>query len=89
MKGKKEITLFTSLSDLQLSMYKNYLTTKSVYGDYSNPQMISHVQLTKICLHPYLFSDIEDPSAPPLGDHLVKTSAKLTLLDKLLNKLIK
>jgi SWI/SNF-related matrix-associated actin-dependent regulator of chromatin subfamily A member 5 len=29
------------------------------------------MQLRKICCHPYLFPEIEDPSAPLLGEHLV------------------
>jgi SWI/SNF-related matrix-associated actin-dependent regulator of chromatin subfamily A member 5 len=33
LKEKKELTLFVSLTDLQLKMYRNYLKTKSVHGD--------------------------------------------------------
>jgi hypothetical protein len=38
-----------------------------VYGADQGYQSSPHVQLRKICGHPYLFSDIEDPNAPPYG----------------------
>lgn len=47
------------------------------------------MQLRKICAHPYLFGGIEDPKAPPYGDHLIENSGKMQLLDKLLKKLLK
>jgi len=57
LKEKKEISIFVSLSEIQLTMYRNYLKTKSVYGD-SRTQQSKPTQLRKICGHPYLFSDI-------------------------------
>lgn len=45
------------------------------------------MQLRKVCCHPYLFEDIEDPSLPVYGDHLVTSCGKMDVLDKLLNKL--
>ena len=45
------------------------------------------MQLRKICLHPYLFPEVEDKSLPPLGDHLIEVSGKLRVLDKFLDKL--
>lgn len=54
---KVEKTLYVPLSKLQLQLYKNYLKYGSVYGDGqkgNRNQMIPR----KICLHPYLFSDI-------------------------------
>ncbi len=47
------------------------------------------MQLRKVCAHPYLFGGIEDPKAPPYGDHLIENSGKMQLLDKLLKKLLK
>lgn len=58
LKQKKEFTLFVSLTELQLKMYRNYLKTKSVYGDTSKTQSGRQVQLRKICSHPYLFAEI-------------------------------
>lgn len=84
LKEKKEISIFVSLSEIQLTMYRNYLKTKSVYGDERRTQQGRPAQLRKICGHPYLFNEIEDPNAPAYGDHLILTSGKLKLLDKLL-----
>jgi len=46
------------------------------------------MQLRKVCLHPYLFPEVEDKSLPALGEHLVEVSGKLIVLDKLLKKLM-
>ena len=45
------------------------------------------MELRKICNHPYLFDNVEDPDAPLLGDHLINTCGKMIVLDKLLKKL--
>ena len=72
-------------------MYTNILLQSSPLenGDdkafYSNKLM----QLRKVCLHPYLFPEVEDKSLPPLGEHLVESSGKMKVLDKLLVKLKK
>ena len=34
--------------------------------------------------HPYLFEGVEDRSLPQFGEHLINTSGKMTILDKLL-----
>ena len=45
------------------------------------------MHLRKACNHPYLFEGIEEPDAPTLGEHLITTSGKMMILDKLLEKL--
>jgi len=45
------------------------------------------MQLRKICCHPYLFDDVEDRDLPVLGEHLINSSGKMIVLDKLLLKL--
>lgn len=45
------------------------------------------MQLRKICCHPYIFPEVEDPSLPVHGDHLITASGKMVVLDKLLYKL--
>ena len=45
------------------------------------------MHLRKACNHPYLFEGAEDPNMPALGDHLYKTSGKMLILDKILEKL--
>lgn len=44
------------------------------------------MQLRKVCNHPYLFQGIEPEDAPELGDHIIKVSGKMQVLDKLLKK---
>jgi len=39
-------------------LYRNYLKFNSVYGEDTGYQHSRHVQLRKICAHPYTFSDI-------------------------------
>lgn len=48
-------------------MYRNFLKFHTVYGEGIGYQQSRPAQLRKICAHPYLFSDIEDPNAPPYG----------------------
>lgn len=45
------------------------------------------MHLRKVCDHPYLFEGVEDPSNPSHGEHLVTTSGKMIILDKILEKL--
>ena len=45
------------------------------------------MQLKKVCNHPYLFEGIEPEDAPSHGEHIVESSGKLMILDKLLKKL--
>lgn len=47
------------------------------------------MQLRKVCNHPYLFEGVEDPELPTLGDHLIRASGKLIVLDKLLERIRK
>jgi len=47
------------------------------------------MQLRKVCCHPYLFPNVEPADAPPIGEHLVTSSGKMIILDKLLSKLYK
>lgn len=42
------------------------------------------MQLRKCSNHPYLFEGVEDRSLPAYGDHLITTSGKMVVLDKLL-----
>jgi SWI/SNF-related matrix-associated actin-dependent regulator of chromatin subfamily A member 5 len=56
-------------------------------GDDKKKYLNILMQLRKVCLHPYLFPDVEDPTAPSIGKHLYEVSGKMRLLDKLLKKL--
>lgn len=46
------------------------------------------MQLRKVCNHPYLFEGIEPEGAGEFGEHIVQASGKLTLVDKLIKKII-
>ena len=47
------------------------------------------MQLRKCCNHPYLFDGVEPGPPYTTGEHLIEASAKLKLLDLLLNRLHK
>ena len=83
---KKEIQLYIGLTDLQVKIYKNILINKKALND-KKSYMNVLMQLRKACNHPYLFEDVEDEDAPILGDHIINTSGKMVVLDKLLSKL--
>ena len=84
---KNEIQIYVGLSEKQLQVYKNILLKKSATDD-KKTYMNVLMQLRKACNHPYLFEGVEDESLPIVGEHLVETSGKLVVLDKLLRKLI-
>ena len=86
---KTEMTLYISLTPLQVDMYRNYARYQNPIGHniwerYKNPQ----VQLRKICAHPYMFEGVEPDYLPDPGLKLIEVSGKLVVLDKLLNKLL-
>jgi len=93
---KRQLILYTGLSKMQKLFYKAILakdfgklfqTTKSTKTSLMNVVM----QLRKACNHPYLFDGAEEEinGEFQLGEHLIKNSGKLVVLDKLLKKLHK
>ncbi len=52
---KTEHTLYVSMTNLQLKMYKNYLKYKNVYGGGHGRDNSGQMTARKICNHPYLF----------------------------------
>lgn len=87
--GKKEVHVYVGLSELQLRIYRNLLANRSAGEEEKRHYLNLLMQLRKVCCHPYLFSNVEPPDAPPIGEHLVDSSGKLKVLDKLLGKLYK
>ncbi|KAF7698621.1 putative global transcription activator SNF2L1 [Cucumispora dikerogammari] len=81
---KKILHLYPSLTEMERKYYKNVLQKnhselgKGVTG-------LSNIicGLRKACNHPYLFDNAE-PRPVVTGEHLIKNSCKLTVLDKLL-----
>ncbi|KYN98686.1 chromatin remodeling protein [Plasmodium gaboni] len=89
---KREIYIFVGMSKLQKKLYsdilsKNIDVLNAMTG--SKNQMLNILmQLRKCCNHPYLFDGIEEPPYIE-GNHLIETSGKMSLLDKLLPRLKK
>ena len=74
---KREILIHASLTPLQRSIYKTLLSKPYTTA------LLMH--LRKVCNHPYLFPQSEDPTWPE--ERLVSSAGKLKILDKLLPKL--
>lgn len=88
-----EITVMAPLVSLQKKVYTSILRKElpkllALSSSASNHQSLQNmvIQLRKVCSHPYLFPGIE-PEPYKEGEHLVKASGKLTILDQLLEKL--
>ena len=85
---KKEIHIKVGLSEMQKDIYKKLLK-KSMDSETKIAYKNIIMQLRKCCNHPYLFEGVEDYSLPDLGEHLVKNSSKMRILEKLIEKLKK
>ncbi|XP_011033033.1 PREDICTED: chromodomain-helicase-DNA-binding protein 1-like isoform X3 [Populus euphratica] len=88
-----EITVMAPLVSLQKKVYTSILRKElpkllALSSSASNHQSLQNmvIQLRKACSHPYLFHGIE-PEPYEEGEHLVKASGKLIILDQLLEKL--
>jgi SWI/SNF-related matrix-associated actin-dependent regulator of chromatin subfamily A member 5 len=95
---KTETILFTGMSALQKSLYKQILlrdidtiNTAAAGGNNSQQSRTAILnivmQLRKCCNHPYLFPNQEDRTLDPLGEHLIQNCGKMVLFDKLLGKM--
>ncbi|KAJ1628926.1 SNF2 family N-terminal domain-containing protein [Pavlovales sp. CCMP2436] len=88
---KKEVKLYVGMSEMQRTWYKNILSKNidALNSSQNRVRMLNILmQLRKCVNHPYLFEGAEQP--PFTNDErLVKNSAKLDLLDKLLPRLQK
>ncbi len=85
---KKEIHVYVGLTKIQIDIYKKLLLKQApteTSGKHTMMNVLMH--LRKVCNHPYLFEGVEDPNAPSLGEHLVTTSGKMMILDKIIDKL--
>jgi SWI/SNF-related matrix-associated actin-dependent regulator of chromatin subfamily A member 5 len=84
---KKEIHIYVGLTEVQLKIYKSLLQNRNASEDEKKYYLNLLMQLRKVCNHPYLFPNIEPEDAPSMGEHLIETSGKLIILDRLLRKL--
>ncbi|GBG25644.1 ISWI chromatin-remodeling complex ATPase CHR11 [Hondaea fermentalgiana] len=89
---KREIKLFTGMTEMQTYWYKKTLSRdvaalNQLGGPEKTRLLNILMQLRKVCNHPYLFQGAE-PGPPYFdGPHLWENSGKMILLDKLLSKL--
>lgn len=88
---KKETILKIGMTEMQKTFYKRILQKDIdiVNSGADRSRLLNIVmQLRKCCNHPYLFQGAE-PGPPYItGDHLIESSGKLALLDKLLPRLM-
>lgn len=92
IKPYKDINVYVNITNLQREWYRKILTKniEIVQGNgYIKFAILNSMfmQLRKCTNHPYLFDGAE--SGPPFlnGDHIVRNSGKMIVLDKLLAKL--
>ena len=84
---KIEMHINVGITETQKSIYRQLLKKSTIdKGTSSSHYKNILVQLRKVCNHPYLFHGIEAEDAPELGDHIIKMSGKMQVLDKLLRK---
>ncbi|CCH60183.1 hypothetical protein TBLA_0C03810 [Henningerozyma blattae CBS 6284] len=90
---KKELNLYVGMSNMQKKWYKQILEKDldAVNGSNGNKESKTRLlnivmQLRKCCNHPYLFDGAEPGPPYTTDEHLVYNSAKLNVLDKLLEK---
>lgn len=96
MPPKNELLLMIPLSAMQKRLYKDLLRkgvpelgSEDSHSTVVKGQLLNlAMQLRKTCNHPYLFEGLEDPNEDPFGEHLIENSGKLTILDKLLGRLL-
>ncbi|KAI5058773.1 hypothetical protein GOP47_0026943 [Adiantum capillus-veneris] len=87
-----EVTIMARLVPLQKDVYLSVLKKElpKLLQNYGGASQISLqnivVQLRKACSHPYLFDGVE-PEPFEEGDHLIKASGKLMVLDSILQSL--
>ncbi|KCV72616.1 hypothetical protein H696_00200 [Fonticula alba] len=91
---KIDTTLYIGMSPLQAELYERLLMRDlaAVNGVLSKGEAKTRLlnivmQLRKCCNHPYLFDGIEPGPPYTTGMHLVESSGKMMLLDKLMTSL--
>ena len=83
---KKEFQIHVGMSKIQLEIYKKILLKQPINSkNHASPNVL--VDLRKCCNHPYLFKGVEPEDSDPCGEHLIETSGKMKVVDKLLKRL--
>ena len=86
--GKREIFIYTGLTAMQRKYY-DWIINKNTAQLSKMNLMNIFMQLRKCCNHPYLFDNAEPliDGEYQLGHHIIDNSAKMLILEKLLEKL--
>ena len=91
---KKELNLYVGMSEMQVKWYQKILEKDidAVNGaggkKESKTRLLNIVmQLRKCCNHPYLFDGAEPGPPYTTDEHLVFTSGKMIILDKMLTRM--
>ena len=86
--SNKEIYLLAGFTEIQLNIYKNFFSKTTGLVE-KNTFLNILMQLKKVCNHPYLLEGVEEKESFKEETHLINTSGKMIILDKLLQKLAK
>jgi SNF2 family DNA or RNA helicase len=89
--GKKEFIVYTQLQPLQEEYYTKLLKKElDVRNDTGGSLQNMLMQLRKVCNHPYLIQEPVDPVTGELvtDDRIISSCGKLTLLDRMLPRLL-
>ncbi|KAK4986605.1 chromatin remodeling complex Adenosinetriphosphatase [Elasticomyces elasticus] len=91
---KKEINLYIGMSEMQVKWYQKILekdidAVNGAAGKKESKTRLLNIvmQLRKCCNHPYLFDGAEPGPPYTTDEHLVDSSAKMVMLDKLLKRM--
>jgi SWI/SNF-related matrix-associated actin-dependent regulator of chromatin subfamily A member 5 len=84
---KREILVSVQMTALQRDMYKKILVNELKVNGSTKFFLNTAMELRKVCNHPFLFKGVEDEKAPDPLEHLIATSGKMKMLDKLLGRL--
>ncbi|EKX31046.1 hypothetical protein GUITHDRAFT_83481 [Guillardia theta CCMP2712] len=87
---KSEVNMYIPMSNMQKKLYSSILKkdVDAINGKGGERSRLLNIvmQLRKCCNHPYLFEG-QEPGPPFVeGEHLIDNSAKLKVLDRLLDK---
>ena len=87
---KKEVLVYVKLSEIQLKLYKNILIHNKIdpESQKKSNQTLNNtlMQLRKVCLHPYLFEEVEPENFQEYLNSFIEVSSKLKLLDRMLDR---
>ena len=89
MSSKKEIYLFAGSSEMQVKTYKSFFSKTTDPQDFKSSYYYKITELKQIYNHPYLLGEVEEKEDYEEETHLITSSGKMIILDKLLQKFSK